>query len=185
MKKAILIEPELLAKSKIISPDLYEYYCNSPLSRIEFADYGPPNVQMLMPKRILNLYETLSKGISDEPPQLMHCLQYGWLCGYADLFSKHEGKMTDANRYMTKDFFLKCALHYPSYDFESLIDPNNYVMRDHLMYNKLTYREAQCLEAWRFIFKCPVSFNDFFVEFNTQNNSQDNGEFLNFSPSCN
>ena len=185
MKKAIIVEPELLAKSKITSPDLYEYFCNSPISRIVFADYGYPNVQMFMPKRILYLYETLSKGTGNESPHLLQCFQYGWLCGNADLFSKHGGKITDANRHMKMDFFFKCALHYPSYDFESLIDPNNYVMRDHLMYTKSTYREAQCLEAWRFMFKCPVIFNDFFIEFNALKDNLDNGGIFDFTPSSN
>ena len=185
MKKAILIEPELLAESKIIPPDLYEYFCNSPISRIEFADYGTQHLKMFMSKRMLYLYETLSKGIINETSQMMECFQCGWVFGYSDLFSKHEGEITDANRHMAMDFFFKCALHYPSYDFVTLIDPNNYVMRDHLMYTKSTYREAQCLEAWRFMFKCPDEFNDFFVEFNARKNNLDKGGFLDITPSSN
>lgn len=163
MKKAIVIKPELLAEAKIIAPDLYAYYCKSPVSIIEFADYGISGSQMLMPKAILHLFEVLSKKIGNEQSHLMECFQYGWVCGYADLFTKYEGKTTGANGHRIKDFIFNCALHYPYYDIKSLIDRKNYVMRGDLMYNTLTYKEAQCLEAWKFMFACPEDFNDFFV----------------------
>ena len=171
MKNAIVIKPELLAEAKIIAPDLYAYYCNSPVSIIEFADYGMPDCQMLMPKKILQLFEILSKKNGNEQPHLMECFQYGWLCGYSDLFEKYGGKITDANRHKKKEFFFNCALHYPFYEINSLLDPKNYVMRGDLMYNKLTYSEAQCLEAWRFMFKCPEDFNDFFVGLKPKKNT--------------
>lgn len=40
MKKAILFEPELLAEVERESPAVYENYCQTPFSTIEFADYG-------------------------------------------------------------------------------------------------------------------------------------------------
>ncbi|HEY3373383.1 MAG TPA: hypothetical protein VGK10_21240 [Prolixibacteraceae bacterium] len=167
MKKAILLKPELLAESKIISPDLYEYYCNSPISRIEFADYGTPYLPMFMPKKMLDFFKYLTKQ-SNEPSQMMESFQCGWAFGYSDLFSSEEGEITDTNREKVKKFFFDCAIHYPHYDFYSLINRDNFVIRDRFLYNKLTYQESQCLEAWRFMLKCPEEFNDFFIEFNSQ-----------------
>lgn len=164
MKKAIGIKPELLAEAKIVAPDLYAYYCSTPLSIIEFADYGMPDCQMLMPKKILQLFELLTKGTGNETPHLMECFQYGWLCGYSDLYTKYGRKITGANGHKKKEFFFNCALHYPYYEIKSLVDPKNYVMRGDFMYNTLTYKEAQCLEAWKLMFACPEVFNDFFVK---------------------
>lgn len=171
MKKPVVIETELLADAKISAPDLYAYYRSSPLSIIEFADYGMSDSQMIMPKTILDVLKILFKKNDNGPQYLMECLQYGWVCGFADLFTKYEGKITDANRAKIKDFIFNCALQYPYYDIDSLLDPKNLVWRGDLMYNTLTYKEAQYVEAWRLIFQSPEYFNDLFVELKPQKNS--------------
>lgn len=40
MKKTVLFEPTLLAEVERDSPAVYENYCQTPFSKLEFADYG-------------------------------------------------------------------------------------------------------------------------------------------------
>lgn len=188
MKKAILIKPELLAEIKRNSPAIYEYYCNSPFTRIEFVDYGDLVWPLYMPKKVVSLLDAGCKKENVTVSQVMMGLKVGYMFGQDDLLSKHAGNQSDTLKMglMIGDL-LNLALNYPYYDTASLLDPNNYVKRDGVFYSAITYKEGQYFEAWKGIFTLHDVFNDLFIDINESRkmNNLDNMGIKDFSAAFN
>jgi len=188
MKKAILIEPELLAKIKRNSPAIYEYYCNSPFTRIEFVDYGILGIPMYMPKEVMCLLDDGCRKENVEVSQVMLALQVSYAFGKSDMVTKYAGNNPDPVKMgITIGALLNHGLNYPYYDITSLLNPYNYEERDGVMYNKTTYKEAQYFEAWNGIFSLHEIFNDLFIDINATRKeyNMDNMGIKDFSTAFN
>lgn len=167
MKKAILFEPTLLAEVERESPAVYKEFCTSPFAKIEFADYGTLNIHMYMPTYILQMFKITSKQSSGT--ELMETFQSGWVFGYKDLFLKPEGSLKNPLiKELTMMRMMMAALAYPYYSLKTLIKDDNFRKRDNIIYNTLTYQEAQCFEAWKVILMCHQDFNDRYVKLNAE-----------------
>ncbi|HLN75225.1 MAG TPA: hypothetical protein VK205_18170, partial [Prolixibacteraceae bacterium] len=165
MEKAILFEPELLAEVEIKSPDLYEYYCNSPLSLYEFVDYGTPGFPMYIQKEVLDLFEPYKKYKSLNIHGIILALQAGYICGHYDLVSKYPGNIIDPiTCAVIMRTIMNICFKYPYYTIESLLDTDNMDCRKGIPYSKLTYKEAQYFVAWNTIFDRHEDWNSFFVK---------------------
>lgn len=165
MKKTILFEPELLAEVKRESPAVYENYCQTPFSKIEFADYGTVNIRMYMPTVILHMYKITSHtSKQNSGDELMATFQAGWLYGFTDLFLKDDVSIKDPiGRELIMVRLMMAAVAYPYYSLTTLIKESNFWKRGNVIYNTITYQEAQCFEAWKMILPCHQEFNDHFV----------------------
>lgn len=174
MKKAILFEPKLLARVKQNSPDLYEFYSNSPLEKYDFADYGTGNYHMYINQEVLELLEPLKKNECLNIDDIILCFQAGYILGRQDLVGKFAGKNTDP---------IKCAniisvvinmvVSYPYYTIETLLNAKNFDNRNGIVFSKLTYQEAQYIVAWETIFSRHEEFNSLFVRINDNLKSED------------
>lgn len=163
MKKAVLFEPKLLAEVERESPAVYENYCQTPFSKIEFADYGTSRTRMYMPSIILHMFKVTSKqSLGNE---LMETFQAGWVFGKQDLFLKDDVSTEDPlGRELTMVRLMMAAIAYPYYSLVTLIKDDNFWKRGNIIYNTMTYQEAQCFEAWKIILPCHPLFNERFVE---------------------
>lgn len=165
MKKAILFEPTLLAEVERKAPDLYEYYCNCPLSCFKFVNYGTKEYPMYIQKGVLELLEPLKKDESLNIPGIIMALQAGYLFGSTDLISKYPGKnikMMESARVART--VVNICLKYPSYTIVALLKASNFDYRNGIPYSKLTYKEGQYFVAWNTIFDRYEDWNYFFVK---------------------
>lgn len=160
MKKAILFEPELLARVERESPHLYEYYCNSPLSRFEFADFGTPDTPMYMQKRILEIIQAGLNFDNIDHSILMAPLQRGWELGKRRLLSEYESTTEPILKILFQEVILRFALDYCPCDAETLIKAENFGESDEGMFNFSTYNYALCIEAWKIMLANHRDYND-------------------------
>lgn len=167
MKKTFLFEPGLLAEVERESPNLYECYCHSPLSKMDFVDYGLEGQPCFMPSEVMDSIELISKRGSINMSKILTIFQNGYHFGLIDV--KKRCPVDQAA--IIKDLGLQLSvfdliLNYPNYEIESLFNEHNFKKRDNLLYSLITYKEAQYYMAWQIIFSHHEEFNDVFEEIN-------------------
>lgn len=163
MKKAIFVEPLLLADIKRKSPAIYEYYNNSFFTKHEFIDYGeewePMFMRLDVYYMLVNDLVKIDMTISD----IMDMLQEGYRAGQEDLIAELCKPSYLCSFALTGNRLLNIALredYLPDSERCALIKNNGRV------FNKGTYCDGIFFQAWEQIFMEHAWHNDIFKQIN-------------------
>lgn len=165
MKKAILIEPELLAEIKLKSPAVYEYYINSSYYKEDYIDYGSDAEPMFM--RLDYYMMLLNKMESSQfSSSIIDFVKLGYRVGKADLENYLCEPSNIHSFHKTSNHLLNivlCEQVLP--DTERLMLINN---KGRVMY-KGPYFDGIFFHAWENLFSFHFMHNELFKEINKKN----------------
>jgi len=162
MKKAILVEPKLLAKVERETPFIYNLFARSHFASHDYADYGNPELPMYMEHSILELFEIGHMQSTYEFPKLKLAFQAGWMRGIKILMEKYD--LTSNDPVKSEEAYkgiIGTAFYYRPYDFDNLINQYSFSGLKKRTYSTLTYIDAQYITAWQIILNNHLDFDSF------------------------
>jgi len=170
MKKAIIVEPLLLADIKRTSPAVYEYYNHSSFTRHEFIDYGFEFEPMFMRLDVYYILVNYVNSIQMNIDGIIDMLQSGYRAGKSDLILELSKPSYTHSFSKTANRLLNIAMneHYiPDSERCALI--NN----EGRMFNKGTYIDGIYFQAWDQLFLNHAMVNDVFKDINNRSKKFD------------
>lgn len=152
MKKAVFLKSNQLDALEREAPTVYLYYFDTAFGSYDYVEYRNFSNRFFIKKTVMQDIRSrvYFGGLSYN--QLMKALKLGATYGVFDLREKvfHKANGTAGKAEQNRTLFILSLVHH-DYTIENLLDQDNFGMRDGFLYSKISYQEAQFIEAWLYI----------------------------------